>query len=249
VPKTWTDEAIVLRTYNVGETDRFCIFLTRNMGRIAARAHGVRRVLSRRGTGLLPLHRVAVTCELHSAGYTVKSVECLNAHTSSWRDPHIFSCAHQGIELLLKLTEEGEPLPELFNLACTFLSASRSPHPPHLVPLFTLKLLHHLGSFPSITHSSISHLPFRLEDALVLSVGSGGLSLVQEDPAGLRISRGLRGMLLRVPTLDLTFLPPCPEALLLELERFVQRLIGNQLGVSLAAPAVSFAMSSGVTPI
>lgn len=244
----WTDEAIVLRTYNVGETDRFCVLFAERAGRIAARANGVRRLMSRRGSGLLPLHRIHFTYELRSAGYSITVAACLDAHASAWRDPHVFSCAHQGIELLLKLTEEGEPLPEIYALTCAFLRACRAPHPKHLVPIFTLKLLHLLGSLPSATHSSVSHLPFRAGDRLVVSPRSGGLSLQHEEVGGASISPELHALLLRIPTIDLADPPSGPEAGLRDLERYVQGLLGNQLGVALASPAVSLAMSSGVTP-
>gem|GEM_PF-1553239 len=256
--KTWSDEAIVLRTYNVGETDRFCVLFAERAGRIAARANGVRRLKSRRGAGLLPLHRIHFIYELRSAGYNITAVACLDAHAPAWRDPHVFSCAHQGVELLLKLTEEGEPLPEIYALTCAFLRAcrarpahepfGRAPHPKHLVPVFTLKLLHLLGSLPSATHSSVSHLPFRTGDRLVVSPRSGGLSLQHEEVGGAHISPELHTLLLRIPTIDLADPPSCPEAGLRELERYVQGLLGNQLGVALTSPAVSLAMSSGVTP-
>ena len=51
-------EAVVLKTYDVGEADRFCIVLTKERGRIAARARGVRKLTSKMGGSLLPLHHV-----------------------------------------------------------------------------------------------------------------------------------------------------------------------------------------------
>jgi DNA repair protein RecO (recombination protein O) len=247
MPKTWSDEAIVLRTYNVGDTDRFCILLTERNGRIAARANGVRRLKSRRGAGLMPLHRIHLTYELRSAGYNITAAACLDPHTSSWRDPHVFSCAQQGIELILKLTEEGEPLPEVYALTCTFLRACRAPHPRHLVPFFSLKLLNLLGLLPSATHSAVSHLPFKPGERLVVG-RSGGLSLLSEELGGSRISPELGVLLTQIPKVDLGEPSSCPKSLLADLERFVQGLLGSQLGVELKSPEVSLALSSGVTP-
>jgi DNA repair protein RecO (recombination protein O) len=45
-------EAIVLRTYRVGEADKIVVFLTRDMGKIRGMAKGARRVKSRFGAGL-----------------------------------------------------------------------------------------------------------------------------------------------------------------------------------------------------
>ncbi len=249
MPKSWTDEAIVLRTYNVGETDRFCLLLTEKFGRIAARANGVRRLLSRRGSGLLPLHRVSVVCELHSFGCTIVSASCLDAHARSWENPSAFACAEQGIELLLKLTEEGPPMPRVYRLTSDFLAACSLPHVHCFPPLFTLKLLSILGLCPSLTHSSADHASLDDGEQVVLSRRFGGLVSLADDPAGIRLSVPLVGILRNCQGISFADVPVFSDALLAELTRFVQGLLGSQLGLSLKAPGIRFAMSSAVTPI
>ncbi len=218
--KVWKDEAIVLRTYNVGETDRFCILLTKHHGRVAARAPGARRLLSRRAGGLLPLHRVNVTCDTHSSGTMITAAECIEPHRLSWCDPHAFSCTGQGIELLLKLTEDGDPMPHLFVLTCDFVAACALPHPEQLPSLFSLKLLTMFGLCPSLTHSSASHAP--LTTPAVFSHRSGGLALKSEDPSGRRISAELLDILKKAGTLPFTDLPLFSPELLSELRTFTQ---------------------------
>ncbi len=66
--RSFSDDAIVLRTYDVGEGDRFCILLTRKHGKISARAKGVRKVKSRKGGSLLPLHIARVDIDVSSSG-------------------------------------------------------------------------------------------------------------------------------------------------------------------------------------
>lgn len=149
MPRTLTDEAIVLKSHNVGETDRFVVLLTRAHGRMTARVTGARKLQSRRGRGLLPLHRISVTWELHSFGNVVTAAECLDAHHGAWKDPHAFSCSGQGIELLLKLTEDGHPMPEVFQITADFLAACFGPHSPAVAALYALKLLNILGYLPS----------------------------------------------------------------------------------------------------
>ncbi len=149
MPRPLTDEAIVLKAHNVGETDRFVVLLTRTHGRMTARATGARKLLSHRGRGLLPLHRISVTWEQHSFGNTVTAAECLDAHAAAWSDPHAFSCAAQGIELLLKLTEDGYPLPEAYQITSDFLAACSGPHSPSVAALYALKLLKIFGYLPS----------------------------------------------------------------------------------------------------
>ena len=249
MPRSWTDEALVLRTYNVGEADRFCILLTRDHGRVAARATGVRRLLSRSGSGLLPLHRVSVTCEAHSFGMVIASVTCIDPHAESWRDPYTFSCAQQGIELLLRLIEDGEPLPEVYRLTRTFLAACTRPYAQDLPSVFAIKLLQLLGSCPSFTHSSVSHRPLAACDQVVYSLRSGGLATVAEDAGGMRLSPAFSEWLRSMDALSFQQPLQLSTSLSGDLTRFVHCLLGSQLGSSvLVAPGVSVSISAGVTP-
>lgn len=249
MPRFWTDEAIVLRTYNVGETDRFCILLTQDHGRIAARATGVRRLLSCHRRGLLSLHCVSVTCEAHLHGIAIVSATCIDPHAESWRDPHTFSCAQQGVELLLKLVEDSEPLPEVYRLTRTFLAACSSPHAASLPSVFALKLLKLLGSCPSLTHSAVSHRPLRVGDPIVYSLCSGGLTTAAEDAGGLRLSPALSELLRSVDALSFEQPLRLSAALSRDLAHFVHCLLGSQLGTSLCASDVTRRVSPAATPI
>ena len=57
----YTTEAIILRTYKLGEADRIVVFLTRDRGKRRGVAQGARRMRSRFGGALEPLTRVGVT--------------------------------------------------------------------------------------------------------------------------------------------------------------------------------------------
>jgi len=56
----YTTEAIILRTYKLGEADRIVVFLTRDRGKRRGVAQGARRMRSRFGGALEPLTRVEV---------------------------------------------------------------------------------------------------------------------------------------------------------------------------------------------
>ncbi len=56
----YRDEAVVLRTFPLGEADRIVILLTKKHGKVRAVAKGVRRLKSRFGGRLEPLMRVDV---------------------------------------------------------------------------------------------------------------------------------------------------------------------------------------------
>ena len=219
MPHSHTDEAIVLRSHNVGETDRFCVLFTRCSGRITVRATGARKIQSRRGRGLLPLHRISVTWEQHSFGNSVISVECLDANSAAWCDAQRFSCAAQGIELLLALTEDGLDLPDVYDLTAEFLRACGSTVPTTALRLYTLKLLKLLGYLPSAASTPV------------------------------RLSPAFAQLLNTLDDIRLTDITVPGDSLSVEIGRFLQGLLGSQLGISLKSPEVRLSMSSAVTPI
>lgn len=220
MPHSFTDEAIVLRSHNVGETDRFCVLFTRVHGRLTVRVTGARKVRSRRGRGLLPLHQVSVTWEKHSFGNTVIAAECIVAHSAVWRDPRRFSCAMQAVELLLALTEDGLDLPQVYDLTVAFLSACGDDATPTVaLRLYTLKLLKLLGYLPS------------------------------EESVSMRISLSLAAFLADLDVVSFTDLTRFDDVLSIEIGYFLQGLLGSQLGISLKSPEVRLRISSGVTPI
>lgn len=224
-----TDEAIVLRTYNVGETDRFCIVLTRTYGRLALRAPGVRKLLSRRGRGLLPLHSVTLTWDERSRGRLITWVECRETNEAAWRDPTSHLTAMQGVELLLKLTEEDSPLEDVYDLFSAFLRGVRDAKQGEasvLFHLFTLKLLKLFGTLPST-----SSYMFEMSGS----------------ETGLPVPDTLHHLLNSLDHFTFDSVDQLAE-FFGELDSFVGTLLGSQLGASLVTFPFRRASSSGVTP-
>ena len=56
--RLYRDEAVILRTYKLGEADRIVVILTRAHGQVRAVAKGVRRTTSRFGARLEPFSMV-----------------------------------------------------------------------------------------------------------------------------------------------------------------------------------------------
>lgn len=146
MPHTETFEAIVLTTMDVGEADRFCILFTKERGRLAARARGVRRLESKMGGGLLPFTCLHVSLRKTSAGYLITGAERQKVQEKPWAISS-FLKASQGIEWLLLLLEDEEPLPEIFALTKTFLRECTMGEPDPLLP-FSIRLLQFLGVLP-----------------------------------------------------------------------------------------------------
>jgi len=139
-----TYEAIVLMSYDVGEADRFLILLTRERGRIAARAPGVRRLKSRL-SGLLPLARLSLDLREHGDSFLITAVHArtVQPHAKSLGD---FLTGMQASEILLSLLHDEEPAPAIFDATATFL-AMRNRQQEHLLS-FTFRMLSLLGVLP-----------------------------------------------------------------------------------------------------
>ncbi len=142
-----TLDGIVLRTHDVGEADRLCIVLTRERGRMAVRARAVRKLGSRMGALLLPGRRVTADVREDGSYATVVAAR-LNGEVADLSDPAAFAAAQRGIELLLLLTEDGEPLPAAFDALYQFLHACGAGASRALLP-FQLRVLHVLGLLPA----------------------------------------------------------------------------------------------------
>ncbi|MBI1812451.1 DNA repair protein RecO [Candidatus Peregrinibacteria bacterium] len=146
MPHSFPFRAIVLKTYDVGEADRYCILFTRERGRLSARASGARRLQSRLGAMLLPFQQVTVQLKESSAGFIVAGVLPSGETLERFARLRAFADAEQGTELLLSLLHEEEPLPEIFDATSTFLHSCGTA--PHQVLAFTLRLLSLLGLLP-----------------------------------------------------------------------------------------------------
>lgn len=151
-------DTLILRTIDVGEADRFCILFTRERGRLAARARGVRRPQSRMGSALLPLQRALVSVqECSGAGLVTAAVPMTGGIPSG--DPLAFFRAECGVEILLALLHDEHPFPELFDATAAFFT--RSFDGDHILVAFAFRTLHILGFLPEIpAHSS----PFSTEE-------------------------------------------------------------------------------------
>lgn len=142
-----TYEAVVLKTADVGEADRFCVLFTREDGRLAARARGVRKPGSRMGGALLPLSHVRVQIAAREHPGTVESAAEASPDDMPVSDYKAFSRAQQGVEVLLSLTEDDDPMPELFDSLVLFLRACRATER-NPVPAFVARTLSLLGVLP-----------------------------------------------------------------------------------------------------
>ena len=160
--RTYKTEAVVLRSFRLGEADRVLHVYTLDRGRVGAVAKGIRRTKSRFGARLEPLSHVELLLHQGSGELqTVTGVELIQSHHDAREDPYRLNVGLVGLEAMLRLFSEQEANPRAFRALTRFLelldhpaSASPSSARAALDPLalsFQLKLLWLSGYLPHVT--------------------------------------------------------------------------------------------------
>jgi len=152
-------EAVVLRTIRYGEADRVLHLYTRDRGRVAAMAKGVRRTRTRFGGRLEPYFRIAVVLyEGRSELLTVTSAETVDPHARLRADVHALDAAGRACDAVARLFETAEPHPAVYHLLCNELALlDRGAGGPESAATranqlaFRLKLLLAAGLAPQLT--------------------------------------------------------------------------------------------------
>src|ERR687887_2328242 len=147
--RTYKTEAVVLRSFRLGEADRVLPLYPLARGRVGAVAKGIRKTKSRFGARLEPLSHVELM--LHEGSgelQTITGVELLRSHRASREDAYRLNVGLIGAEAMLRLFGEPEANERAFTALARFLDllddAPAGTERPALDPLvlsFQLKLL------------------------------------------------------------------------------------------------------------
>ena len=205
--RTLKTEAVVLRSFRLGEADRVLHLYTLERGRVGAVAKGIRRTKSRFGARLEPLSHVEILLHQGSGELgTVTGVDLIRSHRTAREDAYRLGVGLVGLEAMLRLFGEPEPNPRAFEAVTKFLdlldeAESRVPGRPALDPLvlgFQLKLLWLSGYLPHLASCAecggpapfVGYSP-RAGGAVCRNCAAGSLAL---SPGGLA---GIEGLLRR----------------------------------------------------
>ena len=123
--RLYRDEAVVLRTQNLGEADRIVTLLTRATGRVRAVAKGVRRTSSRFGARLEPFSVIDVQLHAGRSLDVVTQVETIAPHGRALSSDYgLYTTAMAMAETAERLTEvEKEPATQQYLLLVGALRA------------------------------------------------------------------------------------------------------------------------------
>lgn len=189
--RLYRDDAVVLRTQKLGESDRIITLLTRRYGRIRAVAKGVRRTSSKFGARLEPFGHVELQLAAPSGErptgslHTVAQVAGIALYGGRFlSDYPRYTAASAIVETAERLTpEEGEAMLRLFQLTLGAMKAlAVREHAPTLVlDAYLLRAMAVAGWAPALAECAVCgtagpHAAF--------SVPAGGSVCGQCRPAG-----------------------------------------------------------------
>jgi DNA repair protein RecO (recombination protein O) len=156
----YTSEALILRTYKLGEADRIVVFLTRDRGKKRGVAKGARRPRSRYLGALEPMTRAGVAYyereqrELVRLNYVEPSRSPMAAaHHGGEADSTLGALGHAGYfaELIDEWSPEAQVDERLYRLGSSMVDALASGAPiERLARYFEYWLLRLQGVYPSI---------------------------------------------------------------------------------------------------
>ena len=186
-------DAVVLRSFDYGETSRIVTLLTRQHGAIGAMAKGARRTKSTFGSTLQPGSYVqAVYYYKPGRGLqTLKETSHLRRFPRLTTDLERVTLALRVLEITRALVEEGEPHPlalEAVVRALTYLDVAED-RLANALPWFQLKIAALLGFAPDFHRAELDALP---DDGGVLMLETGA---VRDEADGVRAVTASRAAL------------------------------------------------------
>ena len=181
---TYRDDAVVIRTHDLGEKDRIVTMLSRRHGRIRAVAKGVRRPGSRLGARLEPFMLVDVQCYIGRSLDTVQQVELLEPFgTDISADYARFTAAAAIAEVADRHADGEASLQQFLLLIGALRSLARGEHEAGLtLDSYLLRSLAIAGWAPTFGDCAVTGAPGP-HSAFVIS--SGGVVADEVAPPGV----------------------------------------------------------------
>lgn len=150
----YQDEAVVLRTFPLGEADRIIVALTKQHGKVRAVAKGVRRLKSRFGGRLEPFMRVHALFATGKSLDVISQAVSLGAYAGPISADYVtYEYANLMVETADALTgNEYQGVQEQYQLLISALaSLSRHAHSPELIGLaYVMRALALAGWMPCL---------------------------------------------------------------------------------------------------
>jgi len=153
--KELRDEAVVLRTYKSGESDRVCVVWTRHHGKVRVLAKGVRKTSSRMGGSLEPMGHVSVDLVKGRGDlWITKNVTHLERLTNLRSEYARIAAGLAVVEVVDAIPTDEAADEGIFEMLVRVLATLDNVdfHPELVASSFFFKLLAYDGSEPVVDH-------------------------------------------------------------------------------------------------
>jgi DNA repair protein RecO (recombination protein O) len=187
----YRDEAVVLRTWKLGEADRIVVLFTRGRGKVRAVAKGVRKTRSKFGARLEPGSHVALQLYEGRELDIVTQAETLDNLAALRDDLDRFTHTQACLEAVDSIVHDRQADARLYSMLVGVLRTLAARDHALVVPAFFLKLLAHEGFQPRVDACAVCD---REEPLVAFDVEEGGV-LCQEHRRGTGISPEAVGIL------------------------------------------------------
>jgi DNA repair protein RecO (recombination protein O) len=234
----YRDDAVVLRTYKLGEADRIVVLFTRGRGKVRAVAKGVRRTRSKFGSRLEPGSLVQLQLYEGRNLDIVTQAERIEPLSTLRSDLDSYGRATILLEAVDQISSDGDPNPALFKLLVGALRELDQSKNALVVPAFVAKLLALEGVQPMVDACVVCGSP---DDLVVLELHEGGVLCRNCRRGGQPISEAARVALCLLfagrvrQVLDTT-----SEAVTQELEMLACRMIEQHIERRLQSSTVIY---------
>ncbi|MBU0709047.1 DNA repair protein RecO [Patescibacteria group bacterium] len=119
---SFTDQAIILKRYNLGESDRILTLLTKYHGKFDAVAKGIRKIISRKGGNLDLLNLVEVKVVEGKSLAIITEASAISSFEHLKSDLQKIGHAYYVCELINNLIPDEKRASEVFALTLTSLN-------------------------------------------------------------------------------------------------------------------------------
>lgn len=147
----YRDNAVVLRTWKLGESDRIVSLMTQSNGKIRCVAKGARKTKSRFGSRVEPTNHLQVQLYRGKGELdTLTQVESIDRFPTLRQDLELFARASSLLESVEVVSQDHEPNQSLYTMLVRALHTVSTSDSHLVVAGFFLKLLANEGLAPSI---------------------------------------------------------------------------------------------------
>ncbi len=223
-------EAIILRQYSLGDSDRIVVCITREYGKIRAAAQGAKKPKSRLCGVLEPLNHVRLEFYIREGRDLGQVRHAELIHSFLGRNPslkQVYAFSYFA-EIVHEIVQDNQPNPSLFRLLLASLKAGEERIPdPSLARYFEIWSLKLSGLLPNYAYCSNCGKCVK-DDGFFAWVGSGNVFCPEcARGRGLRIGPAaaiaLQAMNRFSPEMFMS--QPLAEDAAADLERLAQRLL------------------------